>query len=172
MREASNALDYISDEFKLQHLDIKPENLLLVSGHIKVADFGLVKDIHDGTQSMMSGLTPAYAPPELFDGRPSKWSDQYSLAILFQEMLTGSRPFDGTTAAQLASQHIKDRPNLKSLPRDDQAIIARALSKSPELPIPKLHRSDRRAFDRPVLENVGPQTTFATEEKKRQSTSK
>ena len=89
VREAADALDFLSDEFRLQHLDVKPENLLLVSGHIKVADFGLVKDIHDGTQSMMSGLTPAYAPPELFDGRPSKASDQYSLAIVFQEMLTG-----------------------------------------------------------------------------------
>ncbi len=132
MREAASALDFISEEFKLQHLDVKPENVLLVSGHIKVSDFGLVKDIHDGTQSMMSGLTPAYAPPELFDGRPSKASDQYSLAILFQEMLTGLRSFDGTTAAQLATQHIKERPNLRPLPREDQAVIARALSKNPE----------------------------------------
>jgi len=131
LRDASSALDFISDEFRLQHLDIKPENMLLVSGHIKVADFGLVKDIHDGTQSLMAGLTPAYAPPELFDGKPSSASDQYSLAILFQEMLTGKRPFDGVTAAQLAGQHLKERPDLKSLPREDQAVIARALSKDP-----------------------------------------
>ena len=136
MRDAADALDFIASEFKLQHLDIKPENLLLVSGRIKVADFGLVKDIHDGTQSLMSGLTPAYAPPELFDGRPSKFSDQYSLAILFQEMLTGKRPFDGATAAQLASQHINERPNLRSLPREDQTTISRALSKNPELRFP------------------------------------
>lgn len=133
LADAAGALDYIREEFRLQHLDVKPENLLLVSGHVKVADFGLVKDIHDGTQSMMSGLTPAYAPPELFDGRPSTYSDQYSLAVLYQEMLTGQRPFNGATAAQLASQHINDRPSLKPLPRDDQAIVSRALSKDPEL---------------------------------------
>lgn len=136
VREAADALDFLSDEFRLQHLDVKPENLLLVSGHIKVADFGLVKDIHDGTQSMMSGLTPAYAPPELFDGRPSKASDQYSLAIVFQEMLSGIRPFDGSTAVQLAGQHMKERPNLKPLPREDQSAVARALSKDPELRYP------------------------------------
>jgi len=136
MRESAGALDFISEEFKLQHLDVKPENLLLVSGHIKVADFGLVKDIHDGTQSMMSGLTPAYAPPELFDGRPSKASDQYSLAIMFQEMLTGLRPFDGVTAAQLASQHMNERPYLRPLPREDQATIAKALSKDPDSRFP------------------------------------
>ena len=78
------------------------------------------------------GLTPAYAPPELFDGRPSLASDQYSLAILYQEMLTGVRPFDGITAAQLAGQHLRERPNLRTLPRADQAVISRALSKSPE----------------------------------------
>ena len=133
MRDAADALDFISVEHRLQHLDVKPENLLLVSGHVKVADYGLVKDIHDGTQSLMGGLTPAFAPPELFDGRPSKTSDQYSLAIVFQEMLTGQRPFDGATAAQLASQHIKERPQLGALPREDQAIISRALSKDPEL---------------------------------------
>lgn len=132
LRDAASALDFISEEFRLQHLDIKPENLLLVSGHVKVADFGLVKDIHDGTQSLMAGLTPAYAPPELFDGRPSIASDQYSLAILYQEMLTGIRPFDGCTAAQLAGQHLRERPNLKSLPRGDQAVVSRALSKNPE----------------------------------------
>ena len=136
LREAAEALDYLAEDHRLQHLDVKPENLLLVSNHIKVADYGLVKDIHDGTQSMMGGLTPNYAPPELFDGRPSKNSDQYSLAIVFQEMLTGRRPFDGTTAAQLASQHVSDRPQLKCLPREDQAIISRALSKDPEARFP------------------------------------
>ena len=131
LRDAASALDFISQEFRLQHLDVKPENLLLLGGHVKVADFGLVKDIHDGTQSLLSGLTPAYAPPELFDGQPHHRSDQYSLAILFQELLTGQRPFDGVTAAQLASQHLRERPHLKLLPREDQAVISKALSKDP-----------------------------------------
>src|SRR5262249_14133666 len=45
VRDAAEALDYLSEEHGLQHLDIKPHNLLLVSGHIKVADFGLVKSL-------------------------------------------------------------------------------------------------------------------------------
>jgi serine/threonine protein kinase len=131
--EAAEALDYISNEHQLQHLDVKPENLLMVSGHIKVADFGLVKELQDTNQSLMTGLTPIYAPPELFDGRPSRTSDQYSLAIVYQEMLTGTRPFSGSTAAQLASQHMNARPRLSSLPRGDQAVILRALSKDQDL---------------------------------------
>ena len=95
MRDAADALDYMSEQHSLQHLDVKPENLLLLGGRIKVADFGLVKDIHDHTASMMGGLTPIYAPPEVFEGRPSRRSDQYSLAIVYQEMLTGVLPFPG-----------------------------------------------------------------------------
>lgn len=132
LRDAADALDYMSDQHSLQHLDVKPENLLLLGGRIKVADFGLVKDIHDHTASMMGGLTPVYAPPEVFEGRPSRRSDQYSLAILYQEMLTAALPFPGRTAAQLAAQHLNAKPRLTALPAEDQPAIARALSKKPE----------------------------------------
>ena len=136
LSDAADVLDFLGQSHSLQHLDIKPENLLLVGGHIKVGDFGLVKDVQDVTQSMMAGLTPTYAPPELFNGQPSKSSDQYSLAIVYHEMLTGKRPFSGATAAQLAAQHIQGRPQLDSLPRGDQPVILRALSKSPAMRYP------------------------------------
>ncbi len=133
IRDAADALDYISSVHSLQHLDIKPENLLIVGGHIKVADFGLVKEVREATQSLMSGLTPAYAPPELFDGRPNRFSDQYSLAIVYAEMVGGDRPFDGWTAAKLAVQHMQSKPDLRKLSPRDQGIVLKALSKKPEL---------------------------------------
>jgi eukaryotic-like serine/threonine-protein kinase len=131
MRDTADALDYMSVQHSLQHLDVKPENLLMLGGRVKVADFGLVKDIHDATVSMMGGLTPIYAPPEVFEGRPSRRSDQYSLAIVYQEMLTGVLPFPGRTAAQLAAQHLNAKPKLDPLPINDQEVIARALAKKP-----------------------------------------
>src|SRR5579864_1335869 len=103
--DASDALDYMGEQYGLQHLDIKPQNLLLVGGRIKLADFGLVKDLEGSSVSATGGITPIYATPEAFDGRVSRFSDQYSLAIVYQEMLTGQRPFPGTTALQLAAQH-------------------------------------------------------------------
>ena len=142
LRDAADALDYMSERFSLQHLDIKPENLLIVGGRVKVADFGLVKDVQEATISLMGGLTPMYAAPEVFHGHPSLHSDQYSLAIVYQEMLTGTLPFPGRHPGQLAAQHQQIAPRLMSLPPEDRAAVARAGEKArrsiPQLP--GLHR--------------------------------
>src|SRR4029079_18450393 len=65
------------------------------------------------------------------DDNPSIQSDQYSLAIVYQEMLVGTPPFPGRTAAQLAKQHTQAEPQLTSLPASDRPIIGRALAKKP-----------------------------------------
>jgi hypothetical protein len=132
LRDTADALDYMSEVHGLQHLDIKPQNLLLVGGRIKVADFGLVKDLLGTSVTATGGVTPLYAPPEAFDGRISRFSDQYSLAVVYQEMLTGIRPFPGTTIMQLAQQHMNGRPLLDPLPPSDRPAIARAMAKTPQ----------------------------------------
>ena len=136
LRDTSEALDYMSQQFSLQHLDIKPENLLILGGRIKVADFGLVKEIENVTVSIVGGMTPVYAAPELFDGGPSRYSDQYSLAIVYQEMLSGFLPYPGKTTTQLAKQHLQSQPQLSPLPPADRPIIARALSTDPRRRFP------------------------------------
>jgi serine/threonine protein kinase len=136
LREAADCLDYLSETHGLQHLDIKPENLLLVGNHMKVADFGLVKNLLGSSASITGGVTPIYATPEAFAGRASRYSDQYSLAIVYQEMLTGERPFPGTTPFQLLAQHTSAAPVLDALPPADRPAIARALSKVPDQRFP------------------------------------
>lgn len=132
LSDAADGLDYLCQKHELQHLDVKPGNLLLLSDRIKVADFGLVKDLQSATQSMLAGMTPTYAAPEMFDGRPGRYSDQYSIAIVYQEMLTGELPFRGRTTAQLANEHLNRAPDVNPLPLSDRSIIAKALAKRPQ----------------------------------------
>ncbi|MBL8797310.1 MAG: serine/threonine protein kinase [Planctomycetia bacterium] len=129
MEETAEALDLMNVECQLQHLDIKPQNLFLVHQHVKVADFGLVKDLEGMTATVTSGITPIYAAPETFEGKVSRFSDQYSLAIVYQELLTGQRPFNGKNARMLLMQHVKSPPDLSALPEGDREIVGRALSK-------------------------------------------
>ena len=132
LREAAEVLDLLNRQHNLQHLDIKPHNLFLVSNHVKVGDFGLVNSLTSGQEVQMGAITPLYASPELFQGQPSRFSDQYSLAIVYQELLTGCLPFKGKNSRQLLLQHTKNKPDLRALSPPDQKVVAKALAKKPE----------------------------------------
>jgi hypothetical protein len=132
VRDAAEALDHMNEKHGLQHLDIKPRNLFLVSDRVKVADFGLVKHLERSSPSgLMGGVTPLYAAPETFSGGISERSDQYSLAIVYQELLTGQRPFNGKNARQLCQQHLNEPPELRALPEGERPVVTRALEKDP-----------------------------------------
>jgi len=137
LHEAAEVLDLMNQQYGLQHLDIKPKNLFLVSRHVKVADFGLVNSLVElyGSQLhtvQLRALTPLYAAPESFRGGISPFSDQYSLAITYFELLLGAPPFTGKNLCQLALHHLQTAPNLDALPEPDRAPLARALAKDPQ----------------------------------------
>ncbi|MCS6852812.1 MAG: protein kinase [Gemmataceae bacterium] len=132
LRDAAEALDHMLEKHNLLHLDVKPRNLFLISDRVKVADFGLVKHLErQGASGLLGGVTPLYAAPETFANKLTPQSDQYSLAIVYQELLTGQRPFNGKNARQLAMQHVHEPPELRWLPEAERPIVARALSKDP-----------------------------------------
>lgn len=138
MDETAEVLDLMNDRFQLQHLDIKPQNLFLLYHHVKVADFGQVKDLQGLMASVTGGITPVYAAPETFDGFVSRFCDQYSLACVYQELLTGVRPFDGSSMQQLLMQHLQLPPNLSPSPEGDRPVLLRALAKKPEDRFPNI----------------------------------
>ncbi len=134
LRETAEVLDLMNLRHGLQHLDVKPRNLFLVSNHVKVADFGLVNSLGGGVK--LGAVTPLYAAPEVFKGTISPRSDQYSLAVSFQELLTGTMPFSGKNARQLLLLHATAEPDLSALSEGDREVVARALSKDPEQRFP------------------------------------
>jgi hypothetical protein len=130
MEETAEVLDLMNQVHDLQHMDIKPQNLCLLHNHIKVADFGLVKDLSGLMASMTGGMTPKYAAPETFRGMVSRFSDQYSLAIVYQEMLTGQAPFRAGAPHEMMRLHTEAPPNLAPLPAPDRAVVGQALAKN------------------------------------------
>lgn len=133
LKEAAEALDVIGNKYGLQHLDVKPANLFLLANHVKVGDYGLVSKLDGGTASGKSrGLTPKYAAPEVLQGQVHTQSDQYSLALVYQELLSGTFPFSGRTPQQLMLQHVSVEPDLRGLPEHDRPAVSLALQKRPE----------------------------------------
>jgi serine/threonine protein kinase len=130
--ETAEALDTMNFQHRLQHLDVKPRNLFLVANHIKVGDFGLVNSLADVAGPRQRGVTPLYASPEVLQDQISPHSDQYSLAIVYQELLTGTVPFQSKSVCQLMMQHLSADPNLDALPLADRPLVARALAKEPQ----------------------------------------
>jgi hypothetical protein len=131
-RDAAEALDFMYEKHNLQHLDVKPRNLFLIGDHVKVADFGLVKAFDKSHASgILGGVTPLYASPETFVGKISPQSDQYSLAIVYQELLTGHRPFLAKNIRQMAQMHMQADPDLRALPEFERPVLAKALAKDP-----------------------------------------
>ncbi|HXD87725.1 MAG TPA: serine/threonine-protein kinase [Urbifossiella sp.] len=133
LEEAAEALDMMSSRHGLQHLDVKPENLFLVSDHMKVGDYGLVRRRipKKGSAEQAHGFTPRYSSPEVLNGWIDTRSDQYSLALVYFELLTGKFPYLEQSVEQVMSQHLNAAPNLAALPRRDRESVGRALAKDP-----------------------------------------
>lgn len=136
MLEAAEALDALTFEHGLQHLSVKPTNLLLIDGRVKLADFGLLSSsVSFGTLDWnpfwSRGCSLSYASPEVLGGEISLFSDQYSLAIVYQELTTGNLPFDGEGFHDALTKRLNWAPNLEGLPETEWPIVARALSPSP-----------------------------------------
>lgn len=93
------------------HRDMKPENVLIGDdGRVKVADFGLVRSVDSVTNTTGSVLgTVSYlAPEQIENGVTDTRVDVYACGVVLYEMLTGSKPHLGGTAAQVLYQHLHE----------------------------------------------------------------
>jgi Protein kinase domain len=146
--QVASALD-TAHSHHLIHRDIKPANILIerlglagdVTDHAYLADFGLTKHLESSSGLTHTGQfvgTIDYIPPEqIHGGKLDERSDLYSLGCVVFQCLTGSVPFQREGDAAVLFAHISDTPPSASAARPDlppgvDAVIARALAKSPD----------------------------------------
>jgi outer membrane protein assembly factor BamB len=137
VRQIASALQYAHD-LHIIHRDIKPENLLIGSKQeILLSDFGIARSTPDSqswlTQEMAG--TVAYMAPEQIEGHPRPGSDQYSLAVLVYEWLSGQCPFEGSFVEVAFKHSTVPVPSLHErlpdLPLEVEEVILTALEKDP-----------------------------------------
>jgi serine/threonine protein kinase len=136
-KQMAAALQYAHDE-KLIHRDIKPENMLVGQrGELLLGDFGIAlvaqSSRYQSTQDITG--TVAYMSPEQIQGRPRPSSDQYSLAIVVYEWLSGTRPFHGSFT-EMCTQHMFATPaplheKISTISLEVEQVVMTALAKDP-----------------------------------------
>jgi serine/threonine-protein kinase len=122
------------------HRDLKPGNVLVTEdGRACLTDFGLSRDnaAPDELDGMIVG-TPCYMAPEIWDGKTVDGrTDLYALGVIFYQMITGKKPFEASTLADLRALHTAGKAKApRSLnpacPPGVQAVLAKMMARAPE----------------------------------------
>ena len=138
MLQVTDGMSAAHDSYII-HRDIKPQNIMILeNGLIKITDFGIAMALNatqlTQTNSVMGSVH--YLPPEQACGKGATiQSDVYSMGILMFELLTGTVPFKGDNAVEIALKHIKETiPNVREIndkiPMSVANIVKRATAKN------------------------------------------
>ncbi len=117
----------------LLHRDIKPDNILVSNGQVKVLDFGLAVRKDYDSDNLPVG-TMLYLAPEVISGQPASLaSDLFAIGILIHQMMTGIHPFHGKSIAHTITRIISEDLDYTSLDVSDkmQDILAGLLARDP-----------------------------------------
>ena len=139
LTQAANALDFLNTRRHLihgewvtiQHCDVTVRNLLVLGKTLKLSDFGLTTTLMGRQKVHNRSGTPAYAAPEVFQGRLTDRTDQYALAVCYCVLRTGKFPF-ADTPADFQGNYTRPAPDLGMLTPGEQLAIARALAPAPQ----------------------------------------
>nr|AAX07512.1 putative serine/threonine protein kinase [Gemmata sp. Wa1-1] len=129
--EAAEGLDYLHDR-KITHRDVKPDNILFIHGHAKVADFGLARAYEQPLQSMSFVGSPMYLAPEMWGCKGGPASDQYSLAVSYVELRQGRPPLPPLPLLELMVAHQEGRFEFAGhISAAEQVVLRRAMASAP-----------------------------------------
>lgn len=140
MLQITSAMGLAHDSLII-HRDLKPQNILMMDdGGVKITDFGIAMALNATqlTQTNSAMGSVHYFPPEQASGKGSTLkSDVYSLGIMMYELLTGSLPFRGDNAVEIALKHLKEpipsvRTEFPNIPQSVENIIITATAKNPK----------------------------------------
>ena len=112
IKRIAAALQYIHDEKRWVHCDVKPANMLLwENNQLKLSDFGITQFARGNNASTLQHVegTSAYMAPEHWKGKFDFATDQYSLGVVAYEWLSGDLPFHGSRL-DMQRQHVYDAP--------------------------------------------------------------
>lgn len=140
MLQLTDGMAHAHDSYII-HRDLKPQNIMIKDdGQIKITDFGIAMALNSTqltqTNSVMGSVH--YLPPEQASGKGCTIkSDIYSMGIIFYELLSGSLPFRGDNAVEIALKHMRDPlPSLRednpAIPQSIENIIRKATAKNPK----------------------------------------
>jgi hypothetical protein len=120
-------------EHGVVHRDVKPGNVFLDNGTVKLGDYGLSKFISASRRSGQTGSvgTVHYMAPEVLKGRYGREVDLYALGVILYEMLTGRVPFGGESPGEILMKHLTAVPDLGPLPPAYRPVVGRLLDKDP-----------------------------------------
>lgn len=136
LKQLAEALQFAHEQ-RIVHRDVKPENMLLDSnGELLLADFGIALGMQSSRSQSIEDMagTASYMAPELLQGRALSASDQYALAVVVYEWLSGAPPFRGTFV-EVASQHLLAAPpplRQPAVSHEVEQVVLTALRKDPQ----------------------------------------
>ena len=111
----------------IQHSDVKPANIVLIGSSAVVCDFGLARILTRNQVTATSAAgTPAYMAPEAISGKPSRNSDQYSLAVTYYHLRCGRLPVNDGSLWEVLDAHRLGKLNLSQVSASEQAVLRKA----------------------------------------------
>ena len=161
--QAALALQHAHDR-QIIHQDVKPSNFLVQGDaehpsqlNLQLMDFGVARYMLKTSESQSIRGTPAYMAPEQWEGHAVPATDQYALAVMVYELLTGHLPLEGNSFYHWWHQHLNVMPVPpgiinSTLHRELDAVLLRALAKNPDERYPSVS-AFRQAFTRVVIQS-------------------